>query len=178
MTQTDKLYAWIEINRPDLHQQLSAASPASRVSILRKESRIVIGDEDHMHECAGTILALLQMKAALMATVATPSMSTTPPDIIRMAREAGIQGMLTDVVCEWKNIVKFAELVAEQERTARQAAQAENADLKARLARSGVEMRKAVRDMREACAEEADSYAAESRTALLISQAIRATPTP
>ena len=39
-------------------------------------------------------------------------------DIIRMAREAGMQGMLTDVVCTHKELARFAALVAEHERNA------------------------------------------------------------
>lgn len=34
-------------------------------------------------------------------------------DIIRMAREAGIQGMCTDVICTFDELTKFAQLVVE-----------------------------------------------------------------
>lgn len=37
-------------------------------------------------------------------------------EIIRMAREAGMQGMLTDVVCTLDELERFAALVAESER--------------------------------------------------------------
>ena len=43
-------------------------------------------------------------------------------DIIRMAREAGMQGMLTDVVCTHEELARFAALVAEHERKKRHAA--------------------------------------------------------
>ena len=39
-------------------------------------------------------------------------------DIIRMAREAGMQGMLTDVVCTHEELARFAALVAAAERSA------------------------------------------------------------
>jgi len=39
-------------------------------------------------------------------------------DITRMAREAGMQGMLTDVVCTHEELARFAALVAEYERNA------------------------------------------------------------
>ncbi len=35
-------------------------------------------------------------------------------DIIRMAREAGMAGMLTDVVCTIEELERFAKLVAAQ----------------------------------------------------------------
>lgn len=71
MSQTDKLYAWIEVNLPDLHQKLSAASPARRVSILEHETRAVIGDDENLQVCAETILALLQMKASVIHLIGT-----------------------------------------------------------------------------------------------------------
>ena len=88
----------------------------------------------------------------------------TQTDVIRLAREAGLQtgsrdwgdGLNTYPVVQsvsqhnfLPELSKFAALVAAAEREARQAAQAENEQLKARLARSGVEMRKSVRDERE-----------------------------
>lgn len=39
-------------------------------------------------------------------------------DIIRMAREAKMQGMLTDVVCTYEELARFAALVASAEREA------------------------------------------------------------
>lgn len=42
----------------------------------------------------------------------------TSDDIIRMAREAGMGGMLTDVVCSMAELERFAALVAEHEREA------------------------------------------------------------
>ena len=39
-------------------------------------------------------------------------------DIIKLAREAGMQGMLTDVVCTHEELARFAALVAEHERNA------------------------------------------------------------
>jgi len=42
----------------------------------------------------------------------------TREDIIRMAREAGMQGMLTDVVCTHEELARFAALVAKHERNA------------------------------------------------------------
>ena len=76
-------------------------------------------------------------------------------DIIRMAIEAGFDwGDLgvSDRLC----FERFAALVAEAERAARIAAQTEAVELKERLARSGVEERRAVREAvlaeREACA--------------------------
>ena len=39
-------------------------------------------------------------------------------DIIRMAREAGMGGMLTDVVCTHAELERFAALVADKERDA------------------------------------------------------------
>jgi hypothetical protein len=73
-------------------------------------------------------------------------------DIIRMAIEAGFDwGDLgvSDRLC----FERFAALVAEAERAARIAAQTEAVELKERLARSGVEERRAVAAEREACAQ-------------------------
>lgn len=84
-------------------------------------------------------------------------------DIIELAREAGFtqKNVFSDLIVRhssgaWVDITddltRFAALVTQAERESRQAAQAENEQLKARLARSGAEMRKAVFAMREACA--------------------------
>jgi hypothetical protein len=40
----------------------------------------------------------------------------TQDEIIKLAREAGMQGMLTDVVCTHKELARFAALVAGHER--------------------------------------------------------------
>lgn len=83
-------------------------------------------------------------------------------DIIKLAREAGIEWqenssmsgkkrMSTAGSQSIERIEHFAALVTQAERESRQAAQAENEELKARLARSGVELRAAVRAEREAC---------------------------
>ncbi len=40
----------------------------------------------------------------------------TIDEVAALAREAGIAGMLTDVVCEWGELEKFAQLVATNER--------------------------------------------------------------
>jgi len=88
--------------------------------------------------------------------------------IIKLAREAGFtqkngfsklivrhsNGAWVDIA---DDLMRFAALVAQAERESRQAAQVENEQLKARLAHSGVELRKAVRDEREACAKFCDS---------------------
>jgi len=42
----------------------------------------------------------------------------TRDDVIKMAREAGIGGMLTDVVCTTEELERFAGLVAAAEREA------------------------------------------------------------
>jgi hypothetical protein len=39
-------------------------------------------------------------------------------EIIKMARQTGMQGMLTDVVCTHEELVRFAALVAAVEREA------------------------------------------------------------
>ena len=92
-------------------------------------------------------------------------MTIQQEDVIRMAQESGIDAYpdhLSSYDSESVKIsvlTRFVELVAAHELTARQAAQAENADLKERLARSGVEIRKAVRDEREECAKVCDAMA-------------------
>ena len=93
-------------------------------------------------------------------------------DIIELAREAGFtqKNVFSDLIVRhssgaWVDITddltRFAALVTQAERESRQAAQAENEQLKARLARSGVELRKAVRDEREACKAVCTAVAAE-----------------
>ena len=42
----------------------------------------------------------------------------TRDDIIRMARESGMHGMLTDVVCTHDELERFAALIAAHEREA------------------------------------------------------------
>ena len=96
----------------------------------------------------------------------------TRDEIIRMAREAGmaphlghtdddgkhhpaVNALKTSVPVEW--LERFTALVAEAERAARIAAQTEAVELKERLARSGVEERRAVAAEREACALVADA---------------------
>lgn len=99
-------------------------------------------------------------------------MTHTKADIIRMASEVGLEWARFEY--EGTNqLLDFLNIALAAERAARQAAQSENADLKERLARSGVEMRKAVRDEREACANicdeldaEVDKYPAACATAI------------
>jgi hypothetical protein len=45
-------------------------------------------------------------------------MTMNRDDIIRMAREAGMAGMLTDVVTNFDELERFAKLVAAEEREA------------------------------------------------------------
>ena len=83
----------------------------------------------------------------------------TRDEIIAMAKEAGCVSAtfwpdgFTGLMGVFE---RFAALVAEADRAARIAAQTEAAELKERLARSGVEQRRAVREAvlaeREACA--------------------------
>ncbi len=68
----------------------------------------------------------------------------------------------------------IAALAAQAERESRQAAQAENEQLKARLARSGVELRKAVMVEREACAKVCDAFAGTEAHGATIAEYIRA----
>lgn len=87
----------------------------------------------------------------------------TSDDIIRMAREAATQHGHTinfsDEIVE--TLMSFAELVTAAERKARQDAQIQNEELKARIARVGLEgnlaKAKAVKAEREACAQVCDS---------------------
>ena len=74
-------------------------------------------------------------------------------DIIGMAREAGVLTMLSGQIGWQEFSERFYGLATERERSARQAAQVENESLKARLARAGIEQRKAVLEEREACAK-------------------------
>lgn len=89
-------------------------------------------------------------------------------DILSMAREAGfitgtrdyadgsgalpyVQSIATNTFLP--ELERFRAIATERERSARQAAQVENESLKARLARAGIEQRKAVLEEREACAK-------------------------
>ena len=88
----------------------------------------------------------------------------TRADIIRMAREAGIEWqenmgitgkvhVTTSGSQPVERIERFAALVAAAEREARQKAQAENEELKGVIARHGLEIQHAVLAEREACAD-------------------------
>ena len=77
--------------------------------------------------------------------------------IIQIAREAGLaevtdtaESLPADYV---EALAKLCDLAASKEAESRKAAQAENADLKERLARSGIEQRRAVAAEREDCAK-------------------------
>lgn len=76
-------------------------------------------------------------------------------DIIDLFERSGI--VLRGCTYEPHKVIEFVNACVAAERTSRQSAQIENEALKARIARSGVEMRtavaKAVRDEREACAK-------------------------
>lgn len=72
--------------------------------------------------------------------------------IIGMAREAGVLTMLSGQIGWQEFSERFYGLATERERSARQAAQVENEELKSRLARAGIEQRKAVRKELQACA--------------------------
>lgn len=81
----------------------------------------------------------------------------TRDEIIAMATEAGLNSYRIapgEALAVWE---RFAALVAEAERAARIAAQTEAVELKERIARSGVEERRAVAAEREACAKVADA---------------------
>ena len=92
-------------------------------------------------------------------------------ELIAMAREAdpfGDDGRLVWLaMLTPETLERFAALVAEADRSARIAAQTEAAELKERLARSGVEQRRAVREAvlaeREACAALIESTTERSR---------------
>ncbi len=82
-----------------------------------------------------------------------------PEEIIKMALEAGISiamPAIDDIPEVWHitstaELERFAALVAEAERKARQLAQAENEELKAQLARAGLDAQRAVLAEREKC---------------------------
>lgn len=106
-------------------------------------------------------------------------------DILRMAREAGFEvhdrkqqarvGMDALLgIDSTDKLERFHALAVERERAARQSAQAENEELKARLARAGVEQRRAVRDERKACLEIADQCADSDMHASMVANCIRA----
>lgn len=111
---------------------------------------------------------------------------TTRDDILRMAREAGfitgtrdyadgdgampfVQSVATGTFLP--ELERFHALATERERTARQAAQSENEELKARIARTGLVLRTAVWAMRERCAQVCDEVKAKSRQHLFRSGA-------
>jgi len=84
----------------------------------------------------------------------------TKDDIIKLARQAGGTAYVNrhypgETAMAFSNgpLLKFATLVAQADREASQAAQAENEQLKAQIARSGVELRSAVLAEREECAK-------------------------
>ena len=99
-------------------------------------------------------------------------------DIIKLAREAAAKhGQELDESPEPEIVaflVEFHTLVTQAERESRQAAQAENEQLKARLARSGVELRRAVMVEREACAKVCDAFAGTEAHGATIAEYIRA----
>ena len=81
--------------------------------------------------------------------------------IIQMAREAGLaevtdtaESLPADYV---EALAKLCAIAVAKEAESRKAAQLENADLKERLARSGIEQRRAVAKERESCAKVCDS---------------------
>jgi DNA-binding IclR family transcriptional regulator len=78
----------------------------------------------------------------------------TRDEIIQMAREAGFTVSLGSPAPE--KHVRFYALATAKEREARQAAQIENEELKARLARADLEQQRAVLAEREACAKVCD----------------------
>lgn len=71
-------------------------------------------------------------------------------DVIRMAGDAGLTAQQVQALMG--PLERLVDLAQAAERSARQAAQAENEELKARLARAGVEQRKAVWRERMECA--------------------------
>ena len=81
--------------------------------------------------------------------------------IIQMAREAGLaevtdtaESLPADYV---EALAKLCALAVAKEAESRKAAQLENADLKERLARSGIEQRRAVAKERDECAKVCES---------------------
>lgn len=94
-----------------------------------------------------------------------------------MARDSGlpVEWWQKQPSREWRELSEFARKVTERERAARQAAQVENESLKARLARAGMEQRKAVLEEREACARICDTTPPEPfRPSIEAAHAIRA----
>jgi FtsZ-interacting cell division protein YlmF len=81
-------------------------------------------------------------------------------DIIRMAREAGFWREHTNTWMGSSEDLGFFALAIAKEREARQAAQIENEQLKARLARADLEQQRAVMAEREACAKVAERHGA------------------
>jgi glycine/D-amino acid oxidase-like deaminating enzyme len=86
----------------------------------------------------------------------------TRDQIIQLAREAGIAApeygvfvMHRDGLYQLANAIEAAATTRERE--ARQVAQIENEELKARLARAGLEQQRAVLAEREACARVCDA---------------------
>jgi hypothetical protein len=78
----------------------------------------------------------------------------TRDQIISMAREAGFwREHINAWMCSPEELERFYELATAKEREARQAAQIENEELKARLARADLEQQRAVLAEREACAK-------------------------
>ena len=84
----------------------------------------------------------------------------TRDEIIRMAREVGFVAYGEDAG-EYRiptpafhcRLERFADLVSAAGRESRRAAQLENVELKERLARAGIEQRRAVSKEREECAK-------------------------
>ena len=91
---------------------------------------------------------------------------TTPEKLRQHAARTGLDGIAealkegAEAIERRDAVIKLLEGDVASAHEVRRAAQAENADLKERLARSGVEMRravaKAVKDERETCALECD----------------------
>ena len=91
---------------------------------------------------------------------------TTPEKLRQLAARTGLDGIAealnegAEAIERRDAVIKLLEGEVAKAHEARKQAQAENADLKERLARSGVEMRravaKAVKDERETCALECD----------------------
>ena len=100
----------------------------------------------------------------------------TQDDIIRMAREAGFHEWYWTPEREYHFgcTQKFAALATAKEREARQAAQIENEELKARLARADLEQQRAVMAEIEACARYFEHHWRDRWTEKQIVEAIRA----
>lgn len=97
---------------------------------------------------------------------------TARDDTIRMATKAGILEPgypVGDRVAG--ELERFASLVTERERAARQAAQIQVEQLQERIARAGIEQRRAVLAMRERCSKVCDEVQAKSRQHLFRSGA-------